>query len=104
METIYTSTDKKEVQELLEKYEVNYIFIGSCEYQKYEGVNVALLSSLGEIVFKEENTIDCEIVIKQISKKKTVISDRADKSGFNIFYCLCNITEILERNCGKKTL
>ena len=48
---------KKEVQELLEKYEVNYIFIGSCEYQKYEGVNVALLSSLGEIVFKEENTM-----------------------------------------------
>ena len=57
VETIYTSTDKKEVQELLDKYEVNYIFIGSCEYQKYEGVNVALLSSLGEIVFKEENTM-----------------------------------------------
>ena len=33
------------------------MFIGSCEYQKYEGVNVALLSSLGEIVFKEENTM-----------------------------------------------
>ena len=47
----------KEEQELLDKYEVNYIFIGSCEYQKYEGVNVALLSSLGEIVFKEENTM-----------------------------------------------
>jgi len=47
----------KEVQELLDKYEVNYIFIGSCEYQKYEGVNVALLSSLGEIVFKKENTM-----------------------------------------------
>ena len=57
VETIYTSTDKKEVQELLDKYEVNYIFIGSCEYQKYEGVNVALLSSLGEIVFKKENTM-----------------------------------------------
>ena len=48
---------EKEVQELLDKYEVNYIFIGSCEYQKYEGVNVALLSSLGEIVFKKENTM-----------------------------------------------
>ena len=47
----------KEVQELLDKYEVNYIFIGSCEYQKYEWVNVALLSSLGEIVFKKENTM-----------------------------------------------
>ena len=57
VETIYTSTDKKEVQELLDKYEVNYIFIGSCEYQKYEWVNVALLSSLGEIVFKKENTM-----------------------------------------------
>ena len=57
VETIYTSTDKTEVQELLNKYHVDYIFIGSCEYQKYEGVNVALLSSLGEIVFKEENTM-----------------------------------------------
>ena len=57
VETIYTSTDKKEVQELLDKYEESYIFIGSCEYHKYEGVNVALLSSLGEIVFKKENTM-----------------------------------------------
>ena len=54
---VSANLDKKEVQELLDKYEVNYIFIGSCEYQKYEGVNVALLSSLGEIVFIEENTM-----------------------------------------------
>lgn len=33
-----------------------------------------------------------------------LISDHADKSGFNIFYCLCNITEILERNCGKNLI
>ncbi len=48
---------KKKYRNCFDKYEVNYIFIGSCEYQKYEGVNVALLSSLGEIVFKKENTM-----------------------------------------------
>ena len=57
METIYTSTDKKEVQELLENMRELFL-LGSCEYQKYEGVMQALLSSLGEIAFfKEENTM-----------------------------------------------
>ena len=62
VETIYTSTDKKEVQELLDKYEVNYIFIGSCEYEKYGEINTEFLSSLGEIVFKEGKTIIVKLI------------------------------------------
>ena len=62
VETIYTSTDKTEVQELLNKYHVDYIFIGSCEYEKYGEINTEFLSSLGEIVFKEGKTIIVKLI------------------------------------------
>lgn len=62
VETIYTSTDKTEIQELLDKYYVDYIFIGSCEYEKYGEINTELLSSLGEIVFKEGKTIIVKLI------------------------------------------
>ena len=35
IQTIYTSGDREAVEELLEKYEVEYIFVGSCEREKY---------------------------------------------------------------------
>lgn len=52
IQTIYTSGDREAVEELLEKYEVEYIFVGSCEREKYgENLNEYLLRSLGEEVF-----------------------------------------------------
>lgn len=52
IQTIYTSGDREAVEELLEKYEVEYIFVGSCERKKYgENLNEDLLRSLGEEVF-----------------------------------------------------
>ncbi|MCR4586608.1 MAG: hypothetical protein K5686_12905 [Lachnospiraceae bacterium] len=50
---IYCGTDPSRIRELLLKYGVDYIFIGSCEYEKYlpEGMNVALLKSLGDTVY-----------------------------------------------------
>ena len=52
IQTIYTSGDREAVEELLEKYEVEYIFVGSCEREKYgENLNEDLLRSLGEEVF-----------------------------------------------------
>jgi len=53
VETIYTSTDANVVRDLLETYEVSYIYVGDQEHETYE-VNDALLQSLGEIVFKTE--------------------------------------------------
>ena len=42
------------VKELVEKYDVSYIFVGSCEKNKYgENLNHELLRSLGEIVFRD---------------------------------------------------
>jgi len=53
VEKIYTSTDVNEVRELLETYEVSYIYVGDQEHEAY-AVNDALLQMLGEIVFKCE--------------------------------------------------
>ena len=54
IETIYTSTDTQRVQELIKKYDISYIFVGSCERDKYgANLNNAGLESLGEIVYQD---------------------------------------------------
>ncbi|MBU5479633.1 DUF2298 domain-containing protein [Blautia sp. MSJ-19] len=54
IENIYTSTDETHVKELLQEYDVSYIFVGSCERNKYgESLNNELLRSLGEVVFQD---------------------------------------------------
>mgnify|MGYP004621001603 FL=1 len=54
IETVYTSTDTARVQELIEKYDISYIFVGSCEREKYEAnLNNEGLQSLGEIVYQD---------------------------------------------------
>lgn len=51
---IYTSTDETRVKELLEEYNVSYIFVGSCEQNKYGAdLNNDLLKGLGEVVFQD---------------------------------------------------
>ena len=51
---IYTSTDETRVKELLENYNVSYIFVGSCERNKYGAdLNNDLLKGLGEVVFQD---------------------------------------------------
>ncbi len=53
VETIYTSTDISVVKELLEIYDVSYIYVGDQEHEAY-AVNDGLLQSLGTIVFRNE--------------------------------------------------
>ncbi|MCR5119553.1 MAG: hypothetical protein K6B44_08050 [Lachnospiraceae bacterium] len=50
---IYCGTDPAKIRELCSKYSVDYIFIGSCEYEKYlpDGMDAELLKSLGEVVY-----------------------------------------------------
>ena len=56
IESIYTSTDTQKVQELIKKYDISYIFVGSCEREKYgANLNNAGLESLGEIVYQDPN-------------------------------------------------
>ncbi len=51
IETIYTSTDSTQVQELLDYFNISYIFIGTQEREKYLNLNESLLRTLGEVVF-----------------------------------------------------
>ena len=51
---IYTSTDETREKELLDEYNVSYIFVGSCERNKYGAdLNNDLLKGLGEVVFQD---------------------------------------------------
>ena len=51
------SQDETQVRALLTEYGVSYIFVGSKEREKYEdSLNNALLQSLGEIVFMDEDS------------------------------------------------
>ena len=55
IESIYTSLDEEYVKELLEEYDVSYIFVGSKEREKYgDALNEEILNSLGEVVFQDE--------------------------------------------------
>lgn len=65
VELIYTSGDETLVKSLLEQYQVSYIFVGSCERNKYgENLNHNLLSGLGETVFRDINSGTYIIKIK----------------------------------------
>lgn len=65
IETIYTSTNIDEVQTLIEKYDISYIFVGSCEREKYANLNNEVLQSLGEVVYQDP---DYETYIVKIKK------------------------------------
>jgi len=94
--TIYTSTDESMVRELIEKYDIDYIYIGECELvdgysqlgsadengnsRKVEGsyyttinTNVDLLLGLGEVVFQQWTE-----------------GDDGDEAGFNTYLIKVN--------------
>jgi len=54
---IYQSTDANEVRSLLQKYSVQYIFVGDNEYQKYPDLNLKNFDDLGaKVIFTSGNT------------------------------------------------
>ena len=54
-ETIYTSADESEVRSLIEKYGIEYIYVGDLEREKYADINEPLLKGLGDMVFTDED-------------------------------------------------
>lgn len=56
VETIYTSDDPEMVESILEEYEVQYIFVGSMEREKYSNLNDTVLQSLGTVVYCDEGS------------------------------------------------
>jgi len=53
---IYESEDLNQIREILNKYNVEYIFVGSLEREKYKNLKEENLQSLGKVVFESGNT------------------------------------------------
>jgi uncharacterized membrane protein len=51
VQQIYESEDLEIVKMLLQKYNVEYIFIGDNEYEKYPNLNESNFAQLGQVVF-----------------------------------------------------
>lgn len=58
---IYTSEEEAKVKELIKQYEIEYIYVGKSEMDKYEEpLNHSLLRRLGDIVFESPETTEKE--------------------------------------------
>jgi len=60
---IYTTNDKERLQELLKKYDIEYVFVGTKEWEKYGDVNLTLLEEIGNVVYESSNSNVYIIVI-----------------------------------------
>jgi len=58
IETIYTSQDERLVKELIQKYNISYIYVGPLEEEKYRYINHDLIKSMGDIVFENPDSYE----------------------------------------------
>ncbi|MBL7159091.1 hypothetical protein ISS85_01315 [Candidatus Microgenomates bacterium] len=61
VETIYQSEDLEKTKEMLEKYNVAYVFLGQLEREKYKTLNEEKFDQLGKVVFESGKTKIFEI-------------------------------------------
>ena len=54
VELIYTSQDTGTVRSFLDSYDVEYLYIGTLEHEKYPDMNVDLLKGMGQVVYEDE--------------------------------------------------
>ena len=58
IEAIYTSNEEATVSSLIQRYKIEYIYIGKLEKEKYEYLNSELLKNLGTVVYEIPMTED----------------------------------------------
>ncbi|NJO83435.1 MAG: hypothetical protein HC828_11865, partial [Blastochloris sp.] len=61
VDTIYSTTDINVARDLLEKYDVRYVYIGGLERQNYNTESLAKFDQLGAPVFQQD-----EVTIYQL--------------------------------------
>jgi Uncharacterized membrane protein len=71
IKTIYTSENTTQVTSLIDKYKIEYIYVGKLERDKFTHVNDKLLKGLGEVVFDSVATPekDYETYIVRVEPK-----------------------------------
>ena len=53
--TVYTSDDIGEIKALIDRYDIEYIYVGPGEYEKYGFVDTDRLTALGRIVYRDND-------------------------------------------------
>ena len=56
VQTMYNTTDVQTAKQLLSKYHVVYVYVGTLEYQKYPNLDAQKFNQLGHVVFQHGNT------------------------------------------------
>ena len=56
IKTIYESKEEKKCKEIIKKYNIDYIFIGKLENEKYEKIDINFLKKLGKVVYEKNKT------------------------------------------------
>ncbi len=54
IQAIYTGTDSEYTRELIEAYQIRYIYIGTLEREKYGEIQEELLMEMGDLVYSDE--------------------------------------------------
>lgn len=54
--TVYESADLEVIKEIIKKYRIEYIFLGTLERQKYKNISEEKLGRLGKVVFEAGET------------------------------------------------
>lgn len=56
VQALYESKDLSQTRQLLQKYNISYVFIGQLERQKYPNLDESKWNNLGKLVFQSGNT------------------------------------------------
>lgn len=63
VEAIYKTPDIKTARNLLKKYDVKYVYVGTLEYQKYPALVESKFQSLGKIIYKNQGAKIYQILL-----------------------------------------
>jgi YYY domain-containing protein len=53
VQTLYSTTDQRQALELIERYGIDYVYVGELERRYYAGEGLAKFADLGELVFEQ---------------------------------------------------
>jgi len=56
IKTVYTSTNISNIKDIINKYNISYIYIGEVEFKTYENINIDFLKTLGDTIYEYGNT------------------------------------------------
>ena len=52
--TLYTTTDYSTAKSIIDKFDIDYIYIGYLEYENYNDINIDFLTNLGKVVYQNK--------------------------------------------------